>query len=84
MLFVLSLENLSEIRRQHGSNIATHIIENSGLRIKNRLGEGDSIFRSESDELAVLVSRLERPEDAVPLAEADTCRGGHALSQGPA
>ncbi len=68
-LFVLGVENLSEIRRQHGTEIATHVVENTGLRIKEKLEEGDSVFRSESDELAALVVSLEHPEDAASLAE---------------
>ncbi|RKX85513.1 MAG: hypothetical protein DRP70_11585 [Spirochaetes bacterium] len=69
VLFILVVENLSEIRRQHGSEIATHVVENTGLRIKEKLEEGDSVFRSESDELAALVVSLEHPEDAASLAE---------------
>ena len=68
-LFVLAVENLSEIRRQHGSDIATHVIENTGLRLKEHLEKCDSVFRSESDELAALVIGLNRPEDAGSLAE---------------
>ncbi len=68
-LFILGVENLSEIRRQHGSEIATHVVENTGLRIKEKLEEGDSVFRSESDELAAMVVSLEHPEDAASLAE---------------
>ncbi len=69
VLFIMGVENLSEIRRQHGSEIATHVVENTGLRIKEKLEETDSVFRSESDELAALVISLEHPEDAASLAE---------------
>jgi len=68
-LFILSVENLSDIRRQHGTEIATHVVENTGLRIKEKLEEEDSVFRSEADELAALVISLEKPEDAASLAE---------------
>lgn len=69
VLFILALENLSGIRRQHGSDIATHVMENTGLRLKKHLSNGDSVFRSESDELAALVTSLSRPEDAASLAD---------------
>ena len=68
-LFVLAVENFSKIRQQHGSDIATHVIENTGLRLKEHLEKSDSVFRSESDELAALVTGLDRPEDAASLAE---------------
>ena len=69
VLFNLAIENLSSIRRQHGSGIITHIVENTGLRLKKHLGEGSSVFRCESDELAIMVTDLKNPEDLAPLAE---------------
>ena len=68
-LFVLGVENLSEIRRQHGSEIATLVLENLGLRLKNCLGRRDSVFRYESDELSAFVTNLGSAVDAAPLAE---------------
>jgi diguanylate cyclase (GGDEF)-like protein/PAS domain S-box-containing protein len=68
-LFILSVDNFSEIRRQHGSDIATLVVENTGLRMKEKLSEGSSVFRSETDELAALIPDLEKPEDAASLAE---------------
>jgi diguanylate cyclase (GGDEF)-like protein/PAS domain S-box-containing protein len=69
VLFLISVENLSDIRRQHGSGIATHVMENTGLRMKSHLCKEDSIFRCESDELAALVTHLHSPEDSASLAE---------------
>ena len=69
VLFILSIENLSEIRRQHGSGTATHIIENTGLRVKNLLKDGDSVFRSESDEIAAIITHLDDPVNVAPLAD---------------
>ncbi|MDF1567357.1 MAG: diguanylate cyclase [Spirochaetaceae bacterium] len=66
---LISVENYSDIRRQHGSGIATHVMENTGLRMKSHLCEEDSIFRCETDEPAVLVTHLHSPEDAASLAE---------------
>ena len=68
-LFSIAVENLSEIRRQHGSDIATHVMENTGLRLKEHLEKHDSVFRCESDELAALVTQLAKPEDAGSIAE---------------
>ena len=69
-LFVLALENLAEIRRQHGKDIAVHILENSGQRLRQQLGESTSVFRCDSEELAALMVELHNPEEAAKWAEA--------------
>lgn len=69
VLITLAIENLSAIRRQHGAGVATHIVENTGLRLKKHLGEDVSIFRCETEELGILITNLKNPEDLASLAE---------------
>ena len=69
VLITLAIENLSLIRRQHGAGIATHIVENTGLRLKKHLGDDVPLFRCESDELGILLTNFNNPEDLAPLAE---------------
>jgi PAS domain S-box-containing protein len=68
-LFLIVIENLSEIRRLRSTDIATLILENSGLRLQAFLGKSTTIFRSEADELSALVMDLKSESDAAFLAE---------------
>ena len=55
-LLFISLSNFQDIQLTHGHALGNMLLENTGLRIKELLREGDYVFRYEGNELVVLLS----------------------------
>ncbi len=55
-LLFISLSNFQDIQLKHGHALGNTLLENTGLRIKELLRDGDYVFRYEGNELVVLLS----------------------------
>jgi len=67
-LLFIGIENLPEIGRRHGFDIGDHILENTGIRVREMVRDCDYVFRFRSNELAVILSHLANEADAAKVA----------------
>ncbi len=68
-LLFIGIENLSEIRRTHGSDVGDYLLENTGVRIRETVRNNDHVFRYHENELVVVLTRLARNTDVTTVAE---------------
>jgi diguanylate cyclase (GGDEF)-like protein/PAS domain S-box-containing protein len=67
-LLYLGLRGLGRVNEVYGHAVGDLILENTGLRIQRSLRAGDFVFRFEGNELACLVTRIDRGTDAAVIA----------------
>jgi len=68
-LLFIGIENLTDINRNLGHDIGDYLIENTGLRIRESIRNGDFVFQFQHDELVVILSYLAKASDAALVAE---------------
>lgn len=68
-LIFLSVSNLQEINLNHGFDVGSMLLENTGIRIKEFLRQSDYVFRYDGQELAVFLSNLSGEADCAKVAE---------------
>jgi len=68
-LLFIGIENLTDINRNLGHDIGDYLIENTGLRIRESIRNGDFVFQFQHDELVVILSYLAKASDAALVAD---------------
>ena len=68
-LVFISLRDFASIHQSYGPDFADILLENTGLRVKQTVREGDYVFRFDGTDLSVLLTDIKQAADAAIVAE---------------
>jgi len=68
-LLFISIRDFASIYQSYGPEFADLLLENTGIRVRESLRDGDFVFRFDGTDLTVLITDIQQPADAAIVAE---------------
>lgn len=67
-LLFIGIENLPQVSRRYGYDIGDHVLENTGIRVRESIRTSDYVFRVQGNELAVILCDIGEEADVERIA----------------